>query len=162
MTRYSKATWRPLGEQTQPRMKRHDIICLHTMVGTLTGTDRMFKNNGYSGTESHFGIGGKWGDGRDGEVLQWQDTEFQADANLDGNHRIISIETGDNFPKKAADIEPWTPKQLEALAQLIAYLRHPAGAGRRQQAEPARDRLPPPRCEALRRHQSTWVPAARW
>lgn len=122
MTRYSGATWRPLGEQTQPRMKRHDIICLHTMVGTLTGTDRMFKNNGYSGTESHFGIGGKWGDGRDGEILQWQDTEFQADANLDGNHRIISIETGDNFPKRAADIEPWTVKQREAIARLIAYL----------------------------------------
>lgn len=123
MARYPKATFRPLATvQTQPRMQRHDVICLHTMVGTLTGTDSMFHAHGWQGTESHFGVGGKWGDGRDGEVIQWQDTDFTADANLDGNHRVISIETGDNFPGRASDIQPWTPKQLDAIVELTAWL----------------------------------------
>jgi hypothetical protein len=102
-------------------MAQHDIVCLHTMVGNLTGTDRMFKANGWTGTESHFGIGGKWGDGLDGVIYQWQDTDFQADANLEGSHRIISIETGDNAPRSPADIEPWTAKQLDAIVAVTTW-----------------------------------------
>lgn len=120
--KYAKAMYRPLGEQTQPKMKAHNIICLHTMVGPLTSSDRMFHDNGFTGTESHFGVGGKWGDGRDGEVLQWQDLDHTADANLEGAPEVISIETGDNFPKLARDIEPWTEKQMTALAELVAWL----------------------------------------
>lgn len=122
MTTFKGAQFRPLATaQRQPRMAAHDVVVLHTMVGTLTGTDRMFHANGWSGTESHFGIGGRWGDGRDGEIIQWQDTEFTADANLDGNHRVISIETGDNFPRSAADIEPWTPRQLDSIVAVTAW-----------------------------------------
>lgn len=122
VTKFPGATYRPLeATQRQATMQRHDIVCLHTMVGTLTGTDRMFKANGWSGTESHFGVGGKWDDGRDGEIIQWQDTEHRADANLDGNRRIISIETADNFPRAAADIEPWTPKQLDAIVAITVW-----------------------------------------
>jgi hypothetical protein len=122
VTKFPGATYRPLeATQRQATMQRHDIVCLHTMVGTLTGTDRMFKANGWSGTESHFGVGGKWGDGRDGEIIQWQDTEHRADANLDGNRRIISIETGDNAPRSASDIEPWTPKQLDAIVAITVW-----------------------------------------
>jgi hypothetical protein len=123
VTTYPKSVYRPLErEQRQPKMARHDLIILHTMVGNLTGTDRMFHANGWTGTESHFGIGGKWADGRDGVVYQWQDTEFQADANLDANRRALSIETGDNAPRLAGDVEPWTPKQLDAIVALVAYL----------------------------------------
>lgn len=122
MTTYPGAKYRPLAsEQTQPRMARHDIVCLHTMAGYLTGTDRMFRANGWGGTESHFGVGGKWGDGRDGEVIQWQDTEFSADANFEGNRRIVSIETGDNAPDRPSQIEPWTPKQLDAIVAITAW-----------------------------------------
>ncbi len=122
MTRMPGVEYRPLSRtQTQPKMKRHDIVCLHTMVGTLTGTNRMFMDNGWGGTESHFGVGGKWGDGRDGEILQWQDTEFSADANYDGNSRVISIETGDNFPQAASDIEPWTPKQIASIVRIVVW-----------------------------------------
>lgn len=103
-------------------MGSHDIICLHTMVGNLTGTDRMFKASGWTGTESHFGVGGKWADGLDGVVYQWQDTEYTADANLNGNHRVLSIETADNAPRAAADIEPWTEKQVDAIVLLLVYL----------------------------------------
>lgn len=122
MTTYPGAKFRPLAaEQGQPRMARHDIVCLHTMVGNLSSTDRMFRANGWGGTESHFGVGGKWGDGLDGVVYQWQDTEFQADANLEGNRRIISIETGDNAPQRPSDIEPWTAKQQDAIVAITAW-----------------------------------------
>jgi hypothetical protein len=124
--RYPRGAWRPLGPQTEPRMDRVDIICVHTMVGFLASTETMFRAGGYSGTESHFGIGGRWGaDGRaglDGVVWQWQDLDRQADANLDGAHRCVSIETADNAPRAAADILPWTPKQVASLVDLIAWL----------------------------------------
>lgn len=117
------AAYRPLeSKQGQSRMGRHDIICLHTMVGNLTSTDRFFKQNGWSGTESHFGIGGPWGDGLDGVIYQWQDDDFRADANLDGNHRVVSIETGDNAPKLAKDIAPWSKAQVAAIVRLVARL----------------------------------------
>lgn len=121
--------FRPLGPQTEPRMRAHDIVCAHTMVGHLTGTDEMFRRGGYSGTESHFGIGGRWGPdgpaGLDGVIYGWQDIDHQADANLDGNPRVISIETADNFPKAASDIAEWTPAQVLSLAALLAWLCSP-------------------------------------
>lgn len=124
--KYSDARQRPLSsKQTQPRIKRHDIVCLHTMVGSLTGTNEMFKQNGYGGTESHYGVGGKWGrdvgENLDGAVWQWQDRAFSADANLDGNYRVISIETADNAPKSPSDIQEWTTKQTEAIIDLVAW-----------------------------------------
>lgn len=125
-TKMDGTAWRPLGPQTQNRMRSHDIICLHTMVGYLTSTDAMFKQNGYGGAESHFGIGGKWGGDvkadLDGVIYQWQDLDFTADANLDGNHRVISIETADNAPKSADDLDEWTPKQCAAIIKLVAAL----------------------------------------
>lgn len=126
MARYPGAEWRPLGEQTEPRMTRPDIVCLHTMVGYLSSTDTMFKRKGYTGTESHFGVGGKWGRSDiahklDGVVYQWQDTSRQADANGMGNDRLISIETADNAPDFPRDLEPWTPRQLDALVKLVAW-----------------------------------------
>lgn len=126
MTLYPRAQYRPLGTEKQPRLRTHDIICLHTMVGNLYSTDRMFKVGGYTGLEAHFGVGGKWSldatHGLDGVVYQWQDTEYTADANLDGNWHIVSIETGDNAPQSASDIAPWTPAQLSSIVNLVAWL----------------------------------------
>jgi len=118
---------RPLGPGNPPtKMARHDIICLHTMVGYLVSTDVMFKREGYTGVESHFGVGGDWGSDKnadlDGVIYQWVDTEYRADANLEGNHRLISIETADNAPAKAADIKPWTPNQVAAIIRLVTAL----------------------------------------
>jgi hypothetical protein len=119
---------RPLaaGNPTNGRMDRHDIVCVHTMVGYLTSTERMFRVNGYTGVESHFGIGGIWGGDLaaelDGVAFQFVSTEFRADANLDGTHRIVSIETADNAPAKASGILPWTPKQCRKLIELIAAI----------------------------------------
>ena len=114
--------WRPLGPQTQPRMGAHDIFCLHTMVGSLLGTDAYFKQNGYGGTESH------WGVGDTGRVFQWQDITHTADANLDGKYRVLSVETsdyGESFgswnTSDASQVPPWTDAQCEALAALMEW-----------------------------------------
>lgn len=126
VTKIEGTLWRPLGKQTQPRMSAHDIVCLHTMVGYLSSTEDMFKQRGYGGTESHFGVGGIWGSDRaknlDGVVYQWQDLDFTADANFEGNKRVISIETADNAPKLPKDILPWTPAQCAAIIKLVATL----------------------------------------
>lgn len=126
MTTMPGAKYRPLERsQGQSRMTRHDIICLHTMVGSLTSTDAFFRRGGWSGTESHFGVGGIWGSdagkGLDGEIYQWQDTEYVAHANLDGNHRVLSIETADNAPQLPSQIKPWTTAQLDAIVRIIAW-----------------------------------------
>lgn len=114
--------WDPLGPQTQDRMSRHDIVCYHTMVGSLAGTSASFHADGYGGLESHFGVGG------DGTVLQWQDTDYVAEANAGGNHRLISIETADwgepQFGKwdtrNSALVPAWTDEQIRALAAITA------------------------------------------
>lgn len=124
--KFSGAVYRPLAaRQTQPKMIRHDIICLHTMVGFLSSTDDMFHKNGWGGTESHFGVGGKWGPdkakGWDGKIFQWQDTAYTADANFQGNPRVISIETADNAPKFVEDIEPLTDRQIDSIVDIMVW-----------------------------------------
>jgi len=126
MARYSRARWRPLAAGHQAAMTSHDFICLHTMVGFLTSTDAMFHQNGWSGTESHFGVGGKWGGDKaadlNGVVYQWGDTAYKADANLNGNMGVISIETADNAPRLVEDIAGWTPEQIDAIVRLVTWL----------------------------------------
>lgn len=117
---------KPLGRQTERRISSKDIICVHTMVGYLLTTEIMFSRGGFTGTESHFGIGGKWGSDKsrdlDGVTWQFQDTDWTADANLEGAHHVISIETADNAPRLPEDILAWTPKQQEAIVNLIVEL----------------------------------------
>ena len=122
--KYPGARWDPLGTQTEPRMKSHDILCFHTMVGSLAGTSSMFHANGYGGTESHFGVGESKSQG----MLQWQDLMYQADANLDGGHRVTSIETADYggvFGKwntnDASKVPAWTSDQLDMLVALTVW-----------------------------------------
>jgi hypothetical protein len=125
--RVNGTQYKPLAiKQTQPAMLAHDIICAHTMVGFLATTYEMFLRNGYGGTESHLGIGGVWGADipmeLDGVAYQFQDLMFSADANFEGSRRIISIETADNAPKSAKDLQPWTPKQLSTLITLMTRM----------------------------------------
>jgi hypothetical protein len=118
-------TWKPLAGNwaAQSRMTQVDIISLHTMVGNNTTTDNMWRRTGYTGNHSHFGVGGN------GEIVQWQDTDYRAAANFNGNWHIISVECADY----GAPFAPWnmqdgnavpgfTPAQFEALAQLIAAM----------------------------------------
>lgn len=119
MARYG--AWSPLPGNPNTGALTADILCVHTMVGGLAGTDATFRKQGYAGTFSHFGVGPA------GQVVQWQDTAYRGAANLNGNHRIISVETADlgaPFPAwntNADDVPAWTPEQLDALARLIAW-----------------------------------------
>ena len=98
-------------------MEAHDVVCVHTMVGFLAGTESMFHQDGWSGTESHFGVGGPADGALDGTVYQWVDTDDQADANLQGNHRLISIETSDG----GDETNPWSDAQLDAITSLVVW-----------------------------------------
>lgn len=114
-------TWKPIGSDFdhQPALVRHDLVILHTMVGSLEGTYEMFKGDGYVGVESHFGVGS------DGTIWQFTDTAHTADANLDANDRAISVETADSgvgFPEWTGENVPaWTDDQVQALAELVAW-----------------------------------------
>jgi peptidoglycan hydrolase-like protein with peptidoglycan-binding domain len=115
-TRYASAVWRPLDvEQTEPSIGVPRVLIFHTMVGNLAGTDRMFRTQGYYGTESTFGVGGRWeSPSLDGVVYQWQALDHQADAQWDGNAYATSIETADG----GNPTNPWTALQLNALVRL--------------------------------------------
>jgi hypothetical protein len=117
--------WKPLASNwaSRPRLTTPDIINLHTMVGSLNGTDGMWRRTGFTSSHSHFGVGGY------GECWQWQDTAYQAAADYRGAHRIISVETADvGAPfaawnlNNAGEVPSWTDAQCETLAQLIAAL----------------------------------------
>lgn len=122
--RYPAARWDPLGAQTEPMMWSHDIFCVHTMVGSLAGTSSMFHANGYGGTESHLGVGESKAQG----IEQWQDGMHEADANLEGHHRVFSMETADYggvFGKwdtsSDANVPPWTADQLDMIVDAIVW-----------------------------------------
>ena len=111
------AEWHPLTRPMSTTPLTHDVICLHTMVGTLEGSWSWSNRPG--GTYWHFGIGG------DGETWQCQDLRYRSAANLNGNWHVIPIETEDTnrgvFPTPWAD-PLWTEAQLDAIARLTAWL----------------------------------------
>lgn len=94
------------------------VINIHTMVGTLGGSESWFTPSGRA--YSHFGLGGS------GAIRQWQDLRFRAAADLDGNPYCISIETEDMglwFPSWSGSAVPhFTKKQVPALVKLLAWL----------------------------------------
>ena len=113
--------WRPLSNPSKTRMAAYDIVCIHTMVGSLEGTDGYFRRL-TNGINSHFGTGG------DGAIRQWVDTAVRSGANGNGNHRIISIENADMGPQfpawntnDGAAVPPFTPAQIEANARICAW-----------------------------------------
>lgn len=125
MSRMPGAIWQPLAANwaDMPKMRAWDIFCVHTMVGGLEGTDNYFRvvnGPGFVGTESHFGTG------YDGTIIQWQDTDYQADANYHGAWHVISVEnadTGTGFPKwSGSDVPALTDAQVEANARIAAWL----------------------------------------
>lgn len=104
------------GKSTVPLQPR--VITLHTMAGTLAGTEAWFSGTGRA--YSHFGVGGG------GEIRQWQDLRYRAASDLYGNPYSISIETEDRGPAfpawSGSDVPAWTPAQVDALVVLLAWL----------------------------------------
>lgn len=102
---------RPVVNASSRRMTRHDIVCVHTIVGFAPG-----------GTAAHFTTAAN------GEIVQCRDTTFRSAANLDGNHRVIAIENEDQGPRYG----PWdtrdghavpafTAEQCESIARICAW-----------------------------------------
>lgn len=97
MARMPQAEW--LGEHSPGRpMERYDIVCVHTIVGFAPAH------------QAHFST---W---KNGKIGQSRDTKFRSAANLNGNHRVISIENED-----AAQDVPLSDAQVEACAQILAW-----------------------------------------
>lgn len=98
-------------------------ITVHTMVGTLDGTESYFRGAGRP--YSHFGLGS------DGEIRQWQDLAFRAASDLEGNPYAVSIEcedTGPRFPRwSGSDVPAFTPEQVDTLIVALSWLCHRLG-----------------------------------
>lgn len=121
------ASWRPLPEATSQPPITPRVVIFHTMVGSLAGTERHFRDQ--TGIESHFGLGGPTdGPDLDGALWQWMDLGRQADANLNANDFAISIETSDGGDPD----RPWSPKQLATLVRLGNWLADHFGIPRHQ------------------------------
>lgn len=111
------AIWRPLPEAMNQPIINPRAVILHTMVGSLQGTEAHFRER--TGIESHFGVGGPTdGPELDGVIWQWMDLSRQADANLNANGFAISIETSDGGEPN----RPWSMQQQEAIVRLGKWL----------------------------------------
>ena len=120
MSRYPSATWKPIANRSTKALQK-DLLSIHTMVGPGLGTWNYFNTGaGGRGVYSHLLVCGVWGSDAgkdvDGLVLQAQDTDLRAAANLDGNWHIVSVETADNA---ARPIAPWTSAQCDALVNIM-------------------------------------------
>jgi len=122
-----------------PKARRHNVqrdqgrrmtpvrINHHTAVTNAQHLDGQAENR--NAAYPHFMIG------RDGQVVQYQDTSWRARADLDGNGDTISIETWDGYPNGApgywrhnSDVPPWTDAQVRAIVELDSWLikNHPS------------------------------------
>lgn len=115
----SIAIWRPFsGKGSTPLT--HDIICVHTMVGSLLGSWNYANTPGNA--YWHFGTSGL------GEAWQCHDLRHRSAANLNGNHRIIPIENADMGPgfeawnSQCGNVPPFTQAQVNKLIDLIEWL----------------------------------------
>jgi Putative peptidoglycan binding domain/N-acetylmuramoyl-L-alanine amidase len=121
MARMPGAVWKPLPKGFGTPMARYDLVIIHTMVGSLAGTDGYFRGGGTS-SNSHFGTGGA------GEIWQWGDTAKRSAASGAANPRSISIENADmgpGFPawntKDGNAVPPLAAQQVEANARICAW-----------------------------------------
>lgn len=116
------SVWDPLGGTPEPPMTGHDGILYHTMAGSFAGTDSWFHQNGWSGTESTWGVAGS------GYCKQWVPWNRQADANLEMNARYLSVEladAGESFPPLSTandESPPMTAAQIERCVKIGVYV----------------------------------------
>lgn len=112
MAVYPNAIYRPLTvNKNRKRLTLHNRVNLHVAVSEAASLFGFFNQSGRA--DSHFYVR------KDGVVEQYVDTDWRANADLEGNDATISIETqgGINNPNG----EQWTPQQVESLAQIYAW-----------------------------------------
>lgn len=119
MARYPAAIWKPLDPRYVPgaRLTAHNRVNLHVAVSEAASLHGFFNAPGRP--SSHFYVR------RDGTVEQYVDTDYRAEADLDGNDATISVETQGGVTD--AQREPWTDEQVQALAALWAWARDTHG-----------------------------------
>lgn len=131
------SAWNDLGQ------RRALGVCVHSMVGTLVGTDKWFRDGVPNPTHrapalTDYGIGGSADGSLDGVIYRWNDPKGHrsgwANGGSDGlegdgiafvralgvsaiNRDLVSIERSDGGNINT----PLSPKQFESLCQLIAY-----------------------------------------
>ena len=108
MPRMPGTTW--VGEQGSKRMVRHDVVCIHTIVGKAPAH------------KAHFSTAA------DGEIFQSRDTDLQSGANVDGNPRVIAVENEDVGPAFGVwdtddghAVPDFTDAQVESIARICAW-----------------------------------------
>lgn len=112
MAIYPGALYRPItADKGRKRLTEHNRVNLHVAVSNGDSLYGYFNKSGIP--DSHFYVR------KSGVVEQYVDTDWQAFADLNGNDATISIETAGGVVN--ADSEPWTPEQLESLAQIYAW-----------------------------------------
>jgi hypothetical protein len=115
---YPGAQWRPLSaQQSEPVIGVPKLLVIHTMVGNLRGTESMFREGGYSGVESSFGLGGAFDGSLDGVGYQWQRLSRQADAQMAANAFATSVECSDGGDFR----RPFSGKQVAWLIDFTEW-----------------------------------------
>lgn len=88
-------------------MSRFDILCFHTIVGYAPAHAAHFSTRG------------------DGYIYQSRDTAYRSAANLNGNYRVIAVETEDHGSAfgswSGSNVPAWTAAQVEAHAKIAAW-----------------------------------------
>lgn len=112
MARMPDAEW--VGEHSPRKpMHRHDVVCVHTIVGRAPAH------------AAHFSVRG------DGHIIQSRDTRYQSAANLYGNPRVIAIENEDHGPGfpawSGSNVPPLTTAQVEANAAILRWAHETHG-----------------------------------
>lgn len=113
MARYPKATWRGSPNHYEGNETPRYVV-LHVEEGTEAGTRSWFGET-RSQASAHFGVA------KDGSVDQFVDTKDGAWAEAAGNPYGISIET------EGQDSEPLTEAQVEAIAEIYAWVHKEHG-----------------------------------
>lgn len=127
MSRMPGALWVPLPRFSTSKMSAHNIVCIHTMVGSLMGTDGYFRRL-TNGVNSHYGTGGA-----SEPIRQWGDSLYRSGANGNGNGDCITIENADMGPgfsgwdtNNGAAVPAFTAPQIEDIAAILAWECSPA------------------------------------
>ena len=107
MALYDSALVRLIWKFQRARVRQVNAVVLHVSASNGESLFRFFSG---AVVCSHFHVS------KAGKVEQYLDTDWASSADLEGNQRVISIET------QGVDGEPWTEAQLVALAKLLAWI----------------------------------------
>jgi len=122
MAIFPGAIYRPItASKGRRRLTEYNRVNLHVAVSEAASLFGYFNKSGIP--DSHFYVR------KDGTVEQYVDTAYQAFADLEGNDATISIETQGGVTNSQG--EPWTPQQVETLAQIYAWAVRTHGIARK-------------------------------